>query len=95
MQEDEIIEIKAIVKGNVQGVGFRATARNHALHLGLKGSVRNLSDGSVEIFVLGPRDAVHRLLQALRDDFGLRSPIANIVSEEIAPHHDFNGFRIL
>jgi acylphosphatase len=39
--------------GQVQGVYFRATAREFAKEYGLTGNVRNLPDGSVELFVQG------------------------------------------
>ena len=42
-----------IVKGQVQGVGFRWATRNQACQLGLLGWVRNRSDGSVEILAMG------------------------------------------
>ncbi|CUT02300.1 Acylphosphatase, partial [Candidatus Kryptonium thompsonii] len=42
-----------IVKGLVQGVGFRWFVQKHANHLGLKGWTRNLSNGDVEIEVEG------------------------------------------
>ena len=42
-----------IVSGKVQGVGFRASARDQALVLGLRGSARNLADGSVDILAVG------------------------------------------
>jgi acylphosphatase len=41
------------VSGRVQGVGFRASTRYHALELGLIGYARNLADGRVEAFVQG------------------------------------------
>lgn len=43
----------ALVEGRVQGVGFRYTARREALRLGLTGWVRNLDEGSVEVFAEG------------------------------------------
>jgi acylphosphatase len=42
-----------VVTGRVQGVGFRAAARRKALTLGLRGWVRNRSDGAVEGQVQG------------------------------------------
>ena len=53
------------VTGRVQGVGFRWWTRRAAESLGLRGSVRNLPDGSVEVQVAGPRDAVARLEESL------------------------------
>ncbi len=44
------------VKGRVQGVAFRAYARDKALHLGLSGYARNLPDGSVLLEVEGLPD---------------------------------------
>jgi acylphosphatase len=38
-----------LIKGRVQGVFYRAFARDIATQLGLRGWVRNLSDGSVEV----------------------------------------------
>ncbi len=43
------IQRKILVKGKVQGVGFRAATRRKAMELGIRGSVRNLDDGSLEI----------------------------------------------
>jgi len=55
----------AIIKGRVQGVGFRYFTKNKAKELGLRGWVRNLSDGSVEIQATGPVERLERLLQSL------------------------------
>lgn len=46
------------IYGRVQGVFFRDAARRRARKLGLGGYVRNCEDGSVEIIVSGPADAV-------------------------------------
>ena len=55
----------AIINGNVQGVGFRATTCFYAQSLGLKGTVRNLSDGKVEIIAQGSRKNLESLLEQL------------------------------
>lgn len=46
-------QFEITVRGRVQGVGFRAAARNQARSLGLKGWVENLSDGSVRALING------------------------------------------
>lgn len=46
------------VHGRVQGVGFRWWTRRTAGQLGIAGSVRNLSDGTVEVRAAGPVDAM-------------------------------------
>lgn len=52
--------ILAIVRGRVQGVGFRYEARSVARSLGLTGWVMNLDDGGVETWAEGPASAVKR-----------------------------------
>lgn len=54
------------VTGHVQGVGFRWWTRKTAHALNLQGTVRNARDGSVEIEVGGPDDALNRFEEALR-----------------------------
>lgn len=54
------------VSGRVQGVCFRASARDEALRLRLSGYAVNLRDGRVEVFAEGEADALARLEQWLR-----------------------------
>jgi acylphosphatase len=49
------------VSGVVQGVGFRYWTRRMGTELGLRGAVRNLADGAVEVHVSGPAQAVAAL----------------------------------
>ena len=58
--------VGVILEGRVQGVGFRWWTRREATALGLRGTVRNLDDGSVEIQVAGPTDTVAAFLLTLR-----------------------------
>jgi acylphosphatase len=50
------------VTGLVQGVFYRQSTAQEASRLGLSGTVRNLSDGSVEVEAEGPRSAVESLV---------------------------------
>ena len=56
----------ATVHGDVQGVGYRYFVQRCAWKERLVGWVRNRPDGAVECVAQGPRDAVDRLLVALR-----------------------------
>ena len=71
------------VNGMVQGVGYRYFARRAALRLGVSGYVRNLSDGRVEVYAMGPATK----LEALRTDLrrGPSSATVSSVAEEEAP----------
>jgi acylphosphatase len=53
--------IRAVVRGRVQGVGFRAATAHQARRLGLEGWVRNHFDGTVEVLAAGDDEAVDRL----------------------------------
>lgn len=48
----------AIARGTVQGVGFRAATRHIASEMKLKGSVKNLPDGTVEIYAQGTKSQI-------------------------------------
>lgn len=54
-----------LVDGRVQGVFFRASAREHALGLGLTGHAKNLDDGRVEVLARGPGEALDAMEQWL------------------------------
>ena len=58
--------LRALVRGRVQGVGFRWFVRQRARELGVRGWVRNRSDGSVEVHADGEPDALERLRASLR-----------------------------
>lgn len=62
----ETVRLTALVRGRVQGVGFRAFVRRHALDLELSGYVENLADGRVEVVAEGARTDLEQLLVELR-----------------------------
>lgn len=61
------VSLRALVRGRVQGVGFREFVYGRARFLGLTGYVRNLPDGrSLEVVAEGPKEALEQLLEYLR-----------------------------
>ena len=55
-----------IVRGRVQGVGYRAFVEDEAALRGLEGWVRNRRDGSVEALFAGPTEEVELMIEACR-----------------------------
>ncbi len=55
-----------LVRGRVQGVGFRAFVYDQAIHEGIGGFARNLADGSVEVVAEGEAEAMRRFETKLR-----------------------------
>ena len=55
------------VTGVVQGVGFRAYVRGHAMMLGLAGYAKNMPDGSVEVVAQGQERSIEELIRTLRE----------------------------
>ncbi len=61
-----IRKVKILVSGRVQGVYFRLFTQNKAKHFALKGSVRNLSDGRVEIIAEAENQAIEKFIRWCR-----------------------------
>ncbi len=83
----------AIVRGGVQGVGFRYFVWQQARSLGLTGWVRNLLNGNVEVLAEGSRAHLEQLAVALRSG----PPAADVKDCEIEwlPASDeFAGFDV-
>jgi len=87
-------ESHLIVKGCVQGVGFRYFVKNLANHHNLVGYTKNLADMSVEICVQGPELAISSFLKDLKQP---HNPIKidEILLETSAPSKLFCEFQIL
>jgi acylphosphatase len=88
---DDVIRRRVLVRGQVQGVFFRASAEREAARLHVNGSARNLRDGRVELIVEGQRDAVGAMIAWAR----LGPPRARVdgidMTEE--PPEGVHGFR--
>ena len=59
--------IRCIVRGQVQGVFFRASTRTVASRLGIIGHAINLPDGSVEVLAQGDEASLEQLKRFLRE----------------------------
>jgi len=70
---------RVIVRGQVQGVGFRASCARRALALEVSGSVRNLADGAVEAVFEGPLDAVEAMVAWCREG----PPMARVTAVDV------------
>lgn len=84
---------RALVRGRVQGVSFRAYTRQQALRLGISGYARNLPDGSVEVLACGEAADIDALMRWLWQG----SPAARVETVDIAEAAETDcppGFRV-
>jgi acylphosphatase len=83
-----------IVRGNVQGVGFRYFAVREARKAGIVGTVRNLTDGTVEAVAEGPQQAMGEFGAALE-----RGPsygdVSGVDETEMQPTGRYTGFDVV
>lgn len=82
-----------VVRGRVQGVGFRWYVESAASVIGVTGWVRNNYDGSVEVLATGSREQLSALRRKLQE--GPRAARVDDVDEsEAQPVEGLNTFRI-
>jgi acylphosphatase len=81
-----------LVRGRVQGVGYRYFVERIAGELGLAGYARNLDDGSVEVYAVGSPNGIAELSGHLRK--GPRWADVRGVEEQEAAVAEYFGFRI-
>ena len=90
--------IRCTVSGKVQGVFFRASTREQALQLNIKGYAKNLSDGNVEVIAVGHAKDVEKLKDWLYK--GPRSAVVDkVMCEDVTDQQldmmKINNFKVL
>jgi acylphosphatase len=81
-----------LVRGRVQGVGYRYFALRQAQALGVSGFARNRPDGDVEVVAEGPDGALSDFEARLREGPSFAS-VSDVERQSIAPRGD-QGFHI-
>ena len=92
MTRDRVVRM--LISGRVQGVCFRAYARDEARRLGLKGWVRNLPDGRVEVLAQGEPDTLEALESFCRKGPPYARVTAVKVIEERTAKGELSSFEI-
>ena len=80
--------------GRVQGVGFRYTVKALTPGFDVTGTIRNLSDGRVELVAEGTRTELEAFQQAIRES-GLGSLIRQEKADWSDAQNEFRGFEII
>ncbi|MBI5000624.1 MAG: acylphosphatase [Euryarchaeota archaeon] len=70
---------RLVVSGRVQTAGYRAQVKNHALGLGVKGLVRNLDDGTVEIYC----ESTPKLLEEFKRSINVKGERSNYIMPSV------------
>jgi len=84
---------RLLIRGDVQGVGFRENCRRAASKAGVTGWVRNRADGAVEAWLEGEADAVGRVVAWCRHGPSWATVTRIDVTDE-APE-GVDGFRVM
>ena len=93
MASPDTLARRYLVRGRVQGVGFRWFVEREARTLGISGWVRNTHDGCVEVLAMGSRDQLSTLRARL--EAGPRAARVDAVDEAATqPVPGLNTFRI-
>jgi len=90
----DLIRVRVLVSGLVQGVNYRAECKRKATQLGLCGWVRNLPDGRVEAVFQGPKERVEEMLRWC--EIGPRmARVEKIQAIQETPQQDCKSFDIV
>lgn len=87
------MKVKIIVKGMVQGVGYRYFCYRKAIEYSVCGYARNLSDGSVEIEAMGNQKMISDFIKQLKIG-PIGSNVKSLIIEEFESKNHYDDFRI-
>lgn len=87
-------ELHAVFQGQVQGVGFRWSVLEWAEHFHLTGTVKNLSNGTVEVYAVGSKEDLDSFLSAIERDCG-NAQIDSVTVDFGESADQFTGFKIV
>ena len=87
------LRIDLVIEGRVQGVGYRYSAKMKAESLGIKGSVKNLSDGSVFVTAQGEKEAMDNFVRWCYK--GPPGAIVRNIEKVQGKTGEFSEFRVL
>lgn len=86
--------VKILVSGRVQGVYFRVFTQNKAKHFGLKGTVRNLPDGRVEIIAEAEHPVMEKFIKWCHKG-PVTARVDNVEIDELPIGEELLGFKII
>jgi acylphosphatase len=88
----DIVQKHIFISGRVQGVGFRAFTRKEASTRGIRGWVKNLADGRVEIKIQGEREKIKDMIRRIKEGPSFaRVDDIEVIDEEI---ENFDRFEV-
>lgn len=85
--------VRLYITGTVQGVFFRGFVKENAERYNVKGFVRNLEDGRIEIFLEGNVNEVNKVIELCKK--GPKHSIIRNVEEKPEKFQDMKGFKVL
>jgi acylphosphatase len=87
-------KIHLLISGKVQGVCYRIEAKQKAIELGLKGWVKNTTDGKVEIMAEGKEDKLREMIDWCRNGSSM-AVVDKIETERVEAEKKFDKFEII
>ena len=88
-----LVQLHAIFSGQVQGVGFRWVVSGAAELRGINGCVKNLEDGSVEVYAVGSKEKLEAFVEHIKHNPGAAT-IKRVDCTYGVPSKEYQGFQI-